>query len=86
MMHVDGVSNGNFKGSYLRGGDSTIYCAGMKHDYVLVSDLFSAEGELRAWAMIGAPMGLLDLPFSLAGDTLLLPCDVYLNVRYEHGL
>jgi len=53
----------------------TIY-PGAKHDARIVRSAFGGD-NLGGFAWLKAPVALLDLPFSIAADTLCLPYDGY---------
>ena len=50
---------------------------GVGADSAFIADAFVAEDEEKAWARLYLPFTLIDFPFSLVFDTVLLPYDLY---------
>jgi len=57
------------------------YFAGVRGDFEMVFDRGSIDPESR----VSPVLAVVDVPFSLVGDILFLPYDVYCDCRSSHG-
>ena len=57
------------------------YYSGTKWDSQCAGSLFNDYGEVQSGAWLGATFGFLDFPFSVVGDTLILPYDFYADCQ-----
>ena len=60
-----------------------LYFGGVRGDCAMISQALHGTSSDNPWLSI--PYSVIDFPFSLGADILLLPYDIYTDCRFSYG-